>query len=81
MVNRSFDFSRNGDFLVSVSLGVVVWWLTAKFLGINTNLKPTLTMDFKHHTEMICNTTTSPADDDKIISNGSKEIAVHDVHT
>ena len=58
MVTRSFDFSSNGDFLVSVPLGVVVLWRTAQFLGISTNLKPTLTMDFKHHTEMISNITT-----------------------
>ena len=79
----SFDFSKNGDFLVAgVNDGVKVGlWRTAHFLGITNEPKPTLIMDFKHGHNLdlpIRNITTS-SDDTRIISNNMSAIAIHDI--
>ena len=81
---RSFNFSKNGDFLVAgvrTDDGVkVALWQTSQFLGITNVSKPTLIMDFKHGLNSIRNITTSP-DDTRIISNGEflPAIAIHDI--
>ena len=77
----SFNFSKNGDFFVAgmIEDGKVALWNTTQFLGTSGNPKPALTMDFEHN-HLIRNVTTSP-DDLKIFSNGTDEIAIHDVNT
>ena len=76
----AFDYSKNGDFFVAGTFqGTVALWRTAQFLGTSGNPKPALTMDFEHN-HLIRNVTTSP-DDLKIFSNGTDEIAIHDVNT